>query len=425
MCGFCQPFACQQCEGKSLVKQLARPLLYILLIAFCGLAIMAPPQAPVARIPIDAHLLWISVGALALAFATSWFVCWLIIRYEDMHSHFSHDHVDSGPQKFHALPTPRIGGISLAVGLLAGGSVLFALPPQISLREHGYLILASMPAFLGGLIEDVTKRVGVTERLLMTMLSAAIGAVLLGAVLNRLNLPMVDPALQWMPLAIVLTVVAVGGVANAINIIDGYNGLAGGLALIVLICIAWVANQVGDVLVLSSAFALGGGVLGFMLWNWPGGKVFLGDGGAYLLGFLLAELSVLLVMRNPGVSAWFPLVLLVHPIVETLFSIYRRKWVRGHTPGRPDALHLHQLLYSRVIRYQVGPTPNKQKLRRNSMVAPYIWLPALLTSLLGSIYYSNTAVLVLLSAAYGVFYIGIYRLLTSWRTPPWMKHSSK
>lgn len=411
-------------EGPTLVRQFAKPVLYVLLIVVCGLAIMAPARAPVAPTPIDARLIWDSIAALAMALLTSWFVCWLIIRYEDMHSHFSHDHVDSGPQKFHAVPTPRIGGIALATGLLAGGGALFALLSQISLRDHGYLILASMPAFLGGLIEDVTKRVGVTERLLMTMLSAAIGSLLLGAVLNRLNLPWTDPALKWVPLAILVTVVAVGGVANAINIIDGYNGLAGGLALIVLAGIAWVANQVGDFLVFSSAFALAGGVFGFLLWNWPGGKIFLGDGGAYLLGFLLAELSVLLVLRNPGVSAWFPLLLLAHPIVETLFSIYRRKWVRGHTPGRPDALHLHQLIFSRVVRYYVGTECTNKKLRRNSMVAPYVWMPVALACILGVIFYSNTMVLVLLCAAYGVFYIGSYRLISGWRTPPWLKRKS-
>lgn len=392
-----------------------------LLLLICASALIGPVRGKAPPTLIDIPLLGDSIAALAVASFTAWFVCWLIVRYEDMHSHFSYDHVGSGPQKFHAVPTPRIGGIALATALLAGGGVLFALLPQVSLREHGYLILASVPAFLGGLIEDVTKRVGVTERLLLTMLSAAVGATLLGATLTRLNLPVLDVALQWAPFALLITIVAVGGVANAVNIIDGYNGLAGGLALIALVGIGVVAYEVGDFLVFSSVFAIAGGVLGFLIWNWPGGKIFLGDGGAYLLGFLLAELSVLLVVRNPDVSAWFPLVLLAHPIVETLFSIYRRKWVRGDAPGRPDALHMHQLIFSRVVRYHVITDCTNKKLRRNSMVAPYVWVPNMLFTLCAVIFYSNTFVLVLLTLAYGVFYIVSYRLIACLRTPSWLR----
>jgi len=73
----------------------------------------------------------------------------------------------------------------------------------------------------------------------MTMLAGGIGAWLLGAILNRLDIPGVDTALLWLPLSVAFTIFAVGGIANAINIIDGYNGLAGGFAAIVLAAMAW------------------------------------------------------------------------------------------------------------------------------------------------------------------------------------------
>ena len=286
--------------------------------------------------------------AFLAAACGAWLVCWLIVKYEHLHAHLSHDHTDSGPQKFHAVPTPRIGGIGVTVGLIASGGIMMLSAHLPYEREFGLLLLAGIPAFLGGLVEDITKMVGVLERLLLTMLSGAVAAWLLGAVLTRLDVPYIDQALMWLPFALALTIFAVGGVANAINIVDGYNGLAGGYAFIITIAIAGVAAQVGDMLIFPTALALAGALLGFLRWNWPNGKVFLGDGGAYLLGFLIAEISILLVARNSGVSPWFPLLLLIHPVFETLFSIYRRKFRRGHTPGRPDALHMHQLVYSRL-----------------------------------------------------------------------------
>src|SRR5258707_10042434 len=108
---------------------------------------------------------------------------------------------------------------------------------------------------------------------------------------------------------------------------------------------------------------LGAG-LEFMAWNYPKGKIFLGDGGAYLLGFWLAELAVLLVARNPDVSPWFPLLLLVYPIFETLFSIYRRCFLHGRSSGDADALHFHQLIYKRLARIDVGSKDPAEITRR-------------------------------------------------------------
>lgn len=357
------------------------------------------------------HLL-VAFLALAAAGAASWFICYLIIRYEHLHAHLSHDHNDSGPQKFHALPTPRIGGLGLFVGLLGGAGIMLTLHPRYIGDDFGYLLLAAVPAFLGGLTEDITKNVGVLQRLILTMISGAIGAWLLGAILIRLDIPIMDQALQWLPFAVALTVFAVGGVANAINIIDGYNGLAGGFAVIALTAIAWVAAQVNDSLVLVGSLSMIGALLGFLAWNWPKGKIFLGDGGAYLLGFILAELSVLLVVRNPSVSPWFPLLLLAYPIFETLFSIYRRKWVRNSTPGHPDALHLHQLIFKRIVRGHLSGGCHHRITRNNSRVAPYLWPAASLGSLFATLFWQKTPLLMLASFMGCALYVFIYRRLT-------------
>ncbi|MDD5247881.1 MAG: glycosyltransferase [Rhodocyclaceae bacterium] len=354
--------------------------------------------------------LW-SAAMLMAALAAAWLTGWLIIRYEHLHAHLSHDHVGSGPQKYHTQPTPRIGGLAVMVGLLVAGGVMLFVDTLPNEREFGLLLFAGIPAFLGGLVEDLTKQVGVVKRLLLTMLSGAVAAWLLGAVLNRLDIPGVDQALQWLPLAVIFTSFAVGGVANATNIIDGYNGLAGGFAVIVLAALAYVAAQVGDSLVFNTALALAGAVLGFLVWNWPGGKIFLGDGGAYLLGFLLAELSVLLVSHNPEVSTWFPLLLLIYPVFETVFSIYRRKFKLGLSPGAPDNKHMHQLIHAKLVLSQIPADNIFRQVETNSRVAKYFWCIAGALATLGAICWQSGYFLASFAAAFCWIYVFSYRRL--------------
>ena len=349
---------------------------------------------------------------LAIAAISSWFICYMAIRYEHIHAHLSHDHIGAGPQKFHAEPTPRIGGVGMFGGLLVAAwvaPIISAEPPQFE-RAFSYLFLAATPAFIGGIVEDITKNVGVIQRLLLTMLSGAIGAWLLGGSLNRLDIPFLDYLLHWLPIAIIFTVFAVGGVANSINIIDGYNGLASGFATIILAAMAYVAWQVNDYLVLMASVSTAGAMLGFLSLNWPKGKIFMGDGGAYLLGFILAELSVLLICRNPSVSPWFPLALLSYPVFETLFSIYRRKWLHQTTTGHPDALHFHQLLFKWIMRHNIRTGQPILTTHNNSRVAPYIWLPTLLCALFGVLFWRDTTVL-MLGLLFGC---SLYVLLYKW-----------
>lgn len=388
-------FACQQSEAQSAKSR--NPIKCY------------PANANRIKLPAASFINMWSLALLLAAFLSAWFVGWLIIRYEHLHAHFSHDHTNSGPQKYHTQPTPRIGGLTVMAGLLFAGGVMLFADPITAKRPFGLLILAAVPAFLGGLVEDITKRVGVLERLLLTMLSGAIAAWLLGAVLNRLDIPGVDQALLWLPLAVIFTAFAVGGIANAINIIDGYNGLAGGFSVIVLAAMAFVANSVGDTLVFHSALALAGAILGFLVWNWPGGKIFFGDGGAYLVGFVLAELSVLLVLRNPGISPWFPLLLLIYPVFETIYSIYRRKIENQLSPGQPDNQHLHQLIHDKIIPHQQLDT----RFNRNSQVAKYVWAPACVVGILACLFAGSTPALITCTAGFCVFYVINYRRIAA------------
>lgn len=123
----------------------------------------------------------------------------------------------------------------------------------------------------------------------------------------------VDYVLSFWPVSLVFTMFAVGGCTHALNIVDGMNGLAGMVATLMAVSISLVALQVGDMPIFMIAAALASATLGFLVWNFPFGRVFLGDGGAYFLGFMLAELAVLLVVRNPSVSPFYALAVLFYP----------------------------------------------------------------------------------------------------------------
>jgi UDP-N-acetylmuramyl pentapeptide phosphotransferase/UDP-N-acetylglucosamine-1-phosphate transferase len=314
---------------------------------------------------------------------------------------------------------PRIGGVSVMAAALAAGLVaLVSRDPGVALM--GWLIAASVPAFASGCAEDLTKNVSPRRRLVFTALSAGLAIWALEASLVRTAIPGVDLLMRWTPFALFLTVFMVTGVANAVNIIDGFNGLAGTCVLIMLAAVGYVSFQVGDAFLLSMALALIGAVLGFLVFNFPAGLIFLGDGGAYFLGFMLAELCVLLLHRNPQVSPIFTLLLCAYPIFETLFSIYRKKFLRGMSPGVPDGIHLHMLIYKRLMRLMLGTTPDRRKTHRNSMTSPYLWVLCLCSVIPAVLWWNNTAVLTVFLLLFMVSYVWLYWRIVRFKTPRWL-----
>ena len=352
---------------------------------------------------------------LLSAFLISLLLTLVVIRFRHLHGHFSADDDFSGVQKFHRHAVPRIGGLGIFLALAGAGAWLAWDRPAVG-QTFLLLLLASLPAFLGGLVEDLTKRVGVLARLFLTMSAALLGFWLLNAALMRVGVPFVDEMLQHAAIALLFTAVAVAGIANAINIIDGFNGLASMVAVMILAALGYVAYVLGDHLLWNVCIATVGAVLGFFVWNYPRGLIFLGDGGAYLLGFLIGEVSVLLVARHPEVSPWFPFLLVIYPVFETLFSIYRRKVVRGASPGLPDALHLHQLVFKRLVRWATGESPAALA-RRNAATSPYLWMLCSLSVIPAVLFWRHPGVLIAFVLLFAGAYVWLYRRIVTFRSP--------
>lgn len=344
-----------------------------------------------------------------------------IIRYFHISESLFTDSLD-GPQKVHNGAVPRVGGLSVFVGILVASLVLWGTG---KLGDADVLLLATvvvLPAFASGLAEDLTKRVPPWVRLLGALASAALGAFILGAMIRRTGIPVFDDLLSFWPIALIFTAFAVAGLAHATNIIDGFNGLSAGVSLLCLLALAYVAFKVGDLAVFHICLAAGGATLGFLIWNYPAGLVFLGDGGAYLIGTIVAECAVLLVARNPQVSPWFPVLVLAYPIIETLFTIYRRMFVRRQIPDKPDALHLHSLVYRRLLGWMLASTVQARLLaKRNALIAPYLWGLTILCIIPAVLLYRYTIWMALGTLLFVSFYIWLYGCIVKFKTPVWLR----
>ena len=343
----------------------------------------------------------------------------LIVASERWHGVFTGDTDLKKPQAMHARAAPRVGGLAVVAGSLAGLLVLG--PSNMTLTWlWPVLFIAAMPVFVAGLLEDITKDVGSGKRLMAAFVSAAIAWWLLGGV-SRVGISWADWVLSFWPISLVFTMVAVGGCTHALNIVDGMNGLAGMIATLMALSLSLVALQVQDIPIFLISAALASATLGFLVWNFPFGRVFLGDGGAYFLGFMLAELAVQLVVRNPSVSPFYALSVLFYPVFETMFSIWRRRFKRGVPVEQPDALHLHQLVFRRLVRVTFSrDRRHAVPALCNAMTSPYLWVLALIGLVPATIWWDNAWMLCASIVVFCWVYIWLYSRLVSWRRPGWL-----
>lgn len=339
---------------------------------------------------------------------TSFAVCAALILTTRWHGWLSLDHDTQGVQKLHELPVPRIGGLAIAAGLLAGGLGLMVLGSQGG-KTTLLLMACALPAFGAGLIEDLTKRVSVRNRLLASFASGALAIWVLGAQLTQLHTPGLDLVMTVAPLAMLFTCFAVGGVTNAVNIIDGLNGLASGSVMIMLGGLGAIAWMEGDAKVMHLCLVGMAAIGGFMLLNYPFGRIFLGDGGAYLAGFWLAECAVLLLARNPKVSTWGVLLVCFYPVWETAFSMYRRNVVHKVSSGEPDRKHLHHLMLDQLVITKVGT--QQPAWVKHGLASPLSWVLVLGCQGIAIANYQDTSWLVAGIGLFVVTYQWLYRAI--------------
>lgn len=357
---------------------------------------------------------------LIAPFLLSMAVTFLVLRLFGGMVLWSNHRSLNDPQALHQHAAPRLGSVGIAVALCMGSvQIAWASP---SMAHTQMLVLgAALAASVIGLLEDLTGSVTVRTRLAWVAIAALLCTMIEGVRLQQTDLRWLDLLLAQSPaMSVLLTGFVITGLTNAFNIIDGLNGLASACAMIILGAIAYVAFLVGDYWVAAFATVACGAIGGFFIWNYPGGFIFLGDGGAYLCGFIVCVLGLLLLSRHPNdVSPLFPLLLCIYPVAETCFSVYRRGL--KHKPvSRPDRGHLHSLLFRRLDSRLGRRMGGSSERRRNSVTTPYLWALCLGSVVPAVFMYDDFWPLLASIVAFVAVYLALYRSIVRFKSPKWL-----
>lgn len=318
------------------------------------------------------------------AFLISLSVTILVIHLTSKYNLFI-DHSDTGkPQNFHTDATPRAGGIGILIGSML---LLFS---SLGLK----FIIPIFFAFASGIFEDLHNSLSPKLRLFLQMIAAVMAIWLTGAIITYLGLAITMP--YW--LGVIFSIFAIVGMMNAINIIDGFNGLASGVVVLILISfliIGYTHHDSDILMVLSIILA---SILGFMMLNFPKGKIFLGDGGAYMLGFIVGVIGILLTSRHEDVSPWYILSIFIYPVWEVLFSIIRKLSI-GLSPMQPDNKHMHMLIHRQIT-------------KNNPLTSVFILITILPNMLLSTYYAHNSIINIGIVITFMIGYLSLYRYLS-------------
>jgi UDP-GlcNAc:undecaprenyl-phosphate GlcNAc-1-phosphate transferase len=262
--------------------------------------------------------------------------------------------LNRAPEAHHgqALAVPRLGGLALVAAFIAvdlfAGIVTPAQPS--SLRQHPVILLSCLAMFAIGFVDDL-KPLGARKKLVGQVL-VALGVCACGLGIQVLTIPFTGHSVHLGPWGVLITVLWLVGMTNLINLIDGVDGLAGGIALMLMVLLGYVGHETGNLELVAAG--MGGALLGFLYFNFPPARIYMGDGGAYFLGFQIGLFAIVHSHKGEVLAALAaPLFVLALPILDTSLAILRRG-LRGLPLFRPDRHHLHhQLLDSGLSRRKV------------------------------------------------------------------------
>lgn len=276
-----------------------------------------------------------------LVFLVSFGICGFLVVARKRYMPLLKSRDDIGArQALHRDPTPRLGG----VGIMFAAALAMLIIPQTLSTMFGLFAISLLPVVLAGLAEDLGYRVSPRGRLLAAASSCLFMIIMLNVWVTSTGVVALDFAMQLMVVAIPVTVLWCTGICHGFNLIDGVNGLAAGLGIVIAAGLCWVAHENGQTTLALFSFALIPALLGFIVFNWPLGRIFLGDAGAYGIGHILAWLSLLLALRVPDATVMGLSLMFFWPAADTFLAIYRRRR-QGKPVDAPDRMHFHQFTY--------------------------------------------------------------------------------
>jgi len=240
----------------------------------------------------------------------------------------------------HKTPIPRLGGLALAAAFLGVEAFVAVFFPEQGMARERWVVMGSSLAMFGLGLWDDLRPLGAKRKLLCQLLIAAV-VCSFGIGIQTFKIPFTGTIINLSAWGVLLTMLWLVAMTNLINLIDGVDGLAGGISLMLMALLAFVGYQHGFGLI---ACGMVGALLGFLWFNFPPAKIYLGDGGAYFLGFQIGLLTLVSSQKGTVVAALVaPLFVMALPIVDTTLAIVRRG-LRGLPIFRPDRKHIHHRL---------------------------------------------------------------------------------
>ncbi len=279
-------------------------------------------------------------------------------------------------QRIHEQETPRLGGLVYIISLIIF-AFSFKENEASSMLKTALISLA--PVFLIALKEDLFHNTKPKNRFIALIFSACLFFLIYSGPLPDLhNIPLVTKLLSFKIGIFIVLILGIITAANGMNLIDGVHGLCGFSALAILGALSFLAHTTSDHLIFELTFNLILLFLPFIIFNYPCGKIFLGDLGAYGLGFLLSVVTIIFFGRHPDLTPWLAVLILSYPLMEASFS-FTRRLLNQISVTQPDIAHIHLKLFYFLKR--------KKGLKKiaNPLVAPlmiFIWLFPLLSILM-------------------------------------------
>jgi UDP-GlcNAc:undecaprenyl-phosphate GlcNAc-1-phosphate transferase len=308
----------------------------------------------------------------------------------------------SAVQSTHIKPTLRLAGVSIFVSIFLTNTIFADGHDLLSI-----LLLSAIPLLTLGLLEDLGVHQSPSRRLISSVVAGAIFIALTGTYLQDPGTLFLNAIFEYWLIAVFCTLFITSGIVNAFNLIDGLNGLSGSVSLVASTGIAAVSYNAGLSHIALPAAVICGSVIGFLLLNFPFGKIFLGDAGAYGIGFILSWMSLDVLMEAPEVSPWAMLMMFFWPFADTTLTMSRRL-MSGLPLGQPDRLHFHQVVM-RIIEISFLGRGGR---RYSNPLATIVVLPLMsLPPLLGVLFADNNFMSAMLFCLFIVLFAALYNVL--------------
>lgn len=283
--------------------------------------------------------------ATSFAFLINLYLTPMLIFFSKRHGFF--DEIDQ--RKIHTEDTSRLGGIGIFISFIISASVSPFLVKMLTndslIMEKDsisipMMLLALFVIFITGVLDDFAQ---VRARYkLIGQFIASILAFIAGAAITQISIPFANYTLELGYFALPLTLLWLVGLSNAVNMIDGIDGLSSGISIIASMIYGFVFLLHGQFFSAIFCYALVGALFGYLFFNFPPAKIFMGDSGSLFLGFILALLPLVATPHSPT-SLILPFTMLIIPILDVVAAIWRRSREKRNIFS-PDRLHLHHKL---------------------------------------------------------------------------------